>query len=671
MVHRHAPRHLILVRLSALALLCACAPVAFAAEQHLVGPEGSVAFGTTVSALPNGRFVVVDPEAPNGSTDAAGAVYLYGPDASLISTLRGNRANDRVGSGGIVLLSGSRFLVLSPEWNASGAGRAGAVTWIDGDSGLDAVVSAGNSLVGSRSNDRVGYGGAVVLSNGNYVVVSPYWSLGSTSSVGAVTWCGGSGGCIGAVGTGNSLHGTSIIDYVGMDAVVALSNGNYAVASSSWDHAGVTDVGAVTWGNGQTGTAGAVSPANSMIGGQAYDRIGLNGLVALTNGNYVSASSEWNNGAINNAGAATWGNGSSGSVGVVSAANSLVGTRAWDLVGFDGVTALSNGHYVVASGNWSSSSVSAAGAVTWGNGSTGSAGAVSGANSLTGSVNNDQVGMFGAVALPDGNYLVASPQWNNGALWNVGAVTWVDGSGSFGGVVSAANSLIGQSDEDHVGNGAIAVLEDGNVVIASPEVDIAGVTDAGAVTWRNAAAGNPAAFSGVVTAGNSLAGSSASDRVGEQAVHVLTGSQYVVASPYWDHGAIINAGVLTWCATGSACVGAISDANSLVGSTSLDQVGSGSARVYAGGQLLQLSAHWDNGPTAGAGAVTWFNESLHPTGPITVGNSILGGVANGGPFMSFTHDAVGGRAIVGRPAENLVVLASLGDALFEDGFESP
>lgn len=33
--------------------------------------------------------------------------------------------------------------------------------------------------------------------------------------------------------------------------------------------------------------------------------------------------------------------------------------------------------------------------------------------------------------------------------------------------------------------------------------------------------------------------------------------------------------------------------------------------------------------------------------------------------------AVGGRAIVGRPVENLVVLASLGDALFEDGFESP
>ena len=33
--------------------------------------------------------------------------------------------------------------------------------------------------------------------------------------------------------------------------------------------------------------------------------------------------------------------------------------------------------------------------------------------------------------------------------------------------------------------------------------------------------------------------------------------------------------------------------------------------------------------------------------------------------------AVGGRVIVGRPAENLVVLASLGEVLFEDGFESP
>ena len=43
---------------------------------------------------------------------------------------------------------------------------------------------------------------------------------------------------------------------------------------------------------------------------------------ALTNGNYVVDSAHWNN----YMGAVTWGSGTTGVVGVVSAANSLVGT---------------------------------------------------------------------------------------------------------------------------------------------------------------------------------------------------------------------------------------------------------------------------------------------------------------------------------------------------------
>ena len=46
------------------------------------------------------------------------------------------------------------------------------------------------------------------------------------------------------------------------------------------------------------------------------------GVIALTNGNYVVISSDWNN-----QGAVTWGNGTSGITGLVSISNSLVGTR--------------------------------------------------------------------------------------------------------------------------------------------------------------------------------------------------------------------------------------------------------------------------------------------------------------------------------------------------------
>lgn len=47
-------------------------------------------------------------------------------------------------------------------------------------------------------------------------------------------------------------------------------------------------------------------------------------------------------------------------------------------------------------------------------------------NALIGATTNDQVGFFSTcltVALSNGNYVVATPLWDNGALANVGSVT--------------------------------------------------------------------------------------------------------------------------------------------------------------------------------------------------------------------------------------------------------
>ncbi len=107
------------------------------------------------------------------------------------------------------------------------------------------------------------------------------------------------------------------------------------------------------------------------------------------------------------AGAITWGSGTAGVVGVVSAANSLVGTSAGDLLGID-VTELPNGNVVVSSPSWDNGGVSDVGAVTWINGATGVAGAVSPANSLVGNSAGDQVGSNPVSVLPNGNYVVRS-----------------------------------------------------------------------------------------------------------------------------------------------------------------------------------------------------------------------------------------------------------------------
>jgi hypothetical protein len=268
-----------------------------------------------------------------------------------------------VGVGGITALSNGNYVVESYYWN----GNRGAATWGNGSTGrtLDGIsgeVSALNSLVGTQPGDYVGVGGITALSNGNYVVESYYWN----GSRGAATWGNGStgrtlDGTSGGVSALNSLVGTQPGDYVG-GGITALSNGNYVVRSSSWNGSR----GAATWGNGTIGISGEISAANSLVGTLANDRVGNSGITALSNGNYVVNSYIWNG----SRGAATWGNGTIGISGEISALNSLVGTQPGDLVGFErfgGITALSNGNYVVGSSFWNGSR----GAATWGNGSTG------------------------------------------------------------------------------------------------------------------------------------------------------------------------------------------------------------------------------------------------------------------------------------------------------------
>ncbi|MCB1643411.1 MAG: hypothetical protein KDI37_16905, partial [Xanthomonadales bacterium] len=208
------------------------------------------------------------------------------------------------------------------------------------------------------------------------------------------------------VSPANSLVGTGFDERVGTNITV-LSNGNYLVATPEWDNGAVTDVGAVTWGSGSSGISGPISATNSLIGSTSDDQTG-DSVAELSNGHYVVCSPGWNNGALANAGAATWANGTSGIVGLVTAANSLVGPKAGDRVCDQPPVALSNGHYVVRSTVWDNSSASNAGAVTWGDGQAGTVGSVTTGNSFVGRGNNERTGLS-VTALSNGNYVVSSP----------------------------------------------------------------------------------------------------------------------------------------------------------------------------------------------------------------------------------------------------------------------
>jgi hypothetical protein len=210
------------------------------------------------------------------------------------------------------------------------------------------------------------------------------------------------------------------------------------------------------------------------------------------------------------------------------------------------------------------------GAATWGDGTTGITGTVSVANSLIGSIAFDAVGSSGIIALTNGNYVVSSPNWSRldgGTLLDVGAATWGNGTTGITGTVSVVNSLIGSTAGDNVGRGRATALSNGNYVVSSfswNRVDGGAETNVGAATWGDGTTG----ITGTVSIANSLIGSTASDRVGSEGVIALANGNYVVNSPNWDRidgGALANCGAVTYGSGTSGITGTVSQKNSVIG----------------------------------------------------------------------------------------------------------
>ena len=666
---------------------------------------GTDEYGRAVTPLTNGNYVVSSPAWSNASVGAAGAVTWSNGNGGTVgvitpnNSLVGGSLGDTIGTG-IRALANGNYVVISPLWRNPSPAQvgAGAVTWGNGAGGTVGLISAANSLVGSTSNDYVGNAGVVELTNGNYVVSSPYWTNAALNirQVGAVTWCNGMTGRAGNVSTSNSLVGGRVDDQIGSDnggtlGLIPLKNGNYVVSSPNWDDpAGpVMEVGAVTWGNGTTGTTGVVGVANSLIGSTFQDHIGNLGsgsgsIIALTNGNYVVSSPDWNNptGAIEDAGAVTWGNGTGGTVGPVTPANSLVGGSPQDTVGADQfltVTGLTNGNYVVASPNWNSLSpaIADAGAVTWGNGTGGTVGLITASNSLVGTTAEDAIGRTdisnpGVVALTNGNYVVSSPAWDNpvGNIVAAGAVTWGSGAGGLVGPVTQNNSLIGGATENSVGAAGVRALSNGNYVAASPYWDnpSPAIPDVGAVTWGNGASGTV----GLVTSANSLVGGGPNDSIGTDSqlqginyITALTNGNYVVASPVWNNPSPIVgwAGAVTWGNGVGGTVGLVSSGNSLVGGTQSDllgiylgNLGSSGVTALTNGNYVIATETWDNPSPiiVDARSVTLGSGSGCTVGSVTSENSVIGTVTNG--ISSFSHEPTTNRLVVGRGASNRVTV---------------
>lgn len=626
----------------------------------LVGGSTEDGIGSDVRVLPNGNFVVPAQFWDNGGESDVGAVVFCSGvtgctgNITQANALIGTTAGDQVGRE-IFFLADSDFVILSRNWDAKGAANAGAVTFCSGITGCPlGAVSSANSLVGSSASDQIGSGGITPLNNGNYVVASNLWNGAATDS-GAATFCLGDGSCVGEISAANSLVGSATSDQVGNVGAFSLANGHYVVGSTFWDTPDDLDAGAATWCSGVTGCTGPVSTANSLHGTSFGDNVGS--VMPLANGNYVAMTLRWDTPTAGNAGAATFCLGNGTCTGPVTTTNSMHGATSSDAIGNGGL-ALSNGNYLLLSINWDNGAANEAGAVTICSGTFGCvAGAVGPGNSLVGTNASDLIGNQ-AFELANGNVVIVSRSANTGGISSAGAVTFCTGvaGGCPVGAVTSSNSLVGSTVNDRVGSSGILALSDGNYVVLSRDWDNGGAANAGAATICNGAGG----CSGTVSAANSLVGSAANDNVGE--VGVAAGNRYIIGASRWDNGAVVDAGAVTSCGPGG-CTGSVTASNSVVGTTSGDELGNGGLTHFPNGDFVVLSRNYSIpdtvsgvGGQSNVGAVTYIDLSDGAVGPLPEATTVAGAESGSGSSMQFAIDPVFQQVVVGIPPENRVTV---------------
>lgn len=610
-----------------LSVLMLGSPTAQAVQTIVNGPAGSDEFGQQVVVLPNGNIIVTDPswdDTANNRTDA-GAVYLYSASGTLISTLKGGASNDRIGSaiGGhaIVVLPNGNYVIRSSYWTGGAVGQPkGAVTFGSATAGVSGTVSNGNSLVGQNAGDSLGSGGVFVLPTGNYLVASPFVN----GQAGAVTFGSGRFGVAGFPTSSNSLVGSAGNQSVGGDVTV-LSNGNYIVMTSSWMGTSVQK-GAITLGNGTTGTLGAVNASNSWHG--RFDGDLANAAVkALSGGRFAVQLPYLDSATGADVGAVLFGNGSTPGTGPITEANAVLGASAGDNVGI--VTELTDGDCVISSPGWRDGSKDNVGAVTFVPGCQFD-GTIQAAASLIGSTAGDMVGgeVAGSVVrafvypLSDGDFAVASPRFSRNGIAQVGAVTVVSGATGMVGVVGTNNSVVGSTQNDGTAL-SVTPLTNGNLVAVWPFFD-GMAEDVGAATFVPGTAG----VAMTVSLTNSVMGDQAFDRVGDEGVAALTNGNYVVMSGYWH----ANRAAHTFGNGQTGVSGVVSASNSFVGAESFNRVGSMSVLALPNGNYVMANESY-GGPESflvpSNGWVAFANGATGKSGVLASGpNVIIGGPAH-------------------------------------------
>ncbi len=635
-------------------------------------PMGSTGdFGADAFVV-DGKLVITDPLNDVGGTDA-GAIYVFDPlSGSLLGSLKGSHANDRIGETyqHSPLDYSTQLLFRAPGWD----GNKGAVSFLSpGTYTGSAVVSSANSFVGVTAGDKVGYNSPEVV----------YGPGGTALLFGTPDWGGGKGAIFKVFSGDTVLAGevtaaTALVGKVTTDRLGAWGSGTggtrlfdsyygtqdqFLLSYSHFDG----DRGAVTLGNitlplvGEVGGLdGGGAPLNlSLRGSTAGDRVGS--IVRPTNEygsstDWIVASPYWDfdagnvdAGAVSFIKAADAGNMASASNGVVSQANSMVSSHGATYYGDEIWLQTTYSYYLIVAPGWNSN----AGAVTWNSLAAPKTGIVGSSNSLVGASAGDQVGLnVSTLSGSAANYVVTSPNWSYDAggslLSNAGALTLI-GNSDLTGFVGAGNSLVGTHANDFIGNSIVNYGSYGFILSTAPGWD----GGKGAITRIDLA--SPVV--GEVSSVNSLVGTLSTDQVGSRIIGNLGYGYLLSVASDWGGGK----GAVTFIpGSGTAAVGQVSAANSLVGGTTLDHIGGSIAyestafysytgvqsgtgvELLGSGHYLVRAPDWDNA----RGLVAWGSKTTGVSGELSVANApnlALVGAMSAGAVAGYTGDKLGAR----------------------------
>jgi hypothetical protein len=319
--------------------------------------------------------------------------------------------------------------------------------------------------------------------------------------------------------------------------------------------------------------------------------------------------------------------------------------------------ALANGNYVVADQTWNNGSIVWAGSITWEDGSRPASGVISASNSLVGTTPNE--GISFVLPLTNGHYVVSDPNYDGGR----GAVRWMDGTKPTSGVFSGDHALTGSTEGDRVGY-AFA-LTDGNYVVSSPGWNDGTRYEVGAVTWAD----GTRETSATVSAANSLIGSHEFDRIGGceeiaacPRITALPNGAFAVSSPEWDASDFdADVGSVVLSAGHAPLTGVLSASSALTGSSTKEFFGAFWPTVFDDGTIIlrSITAGDDLGAGIGIGIVAPRHAGSAVNGIVGMGVDDVIGHSPSSDFPSVDYDPRSGTMIVGDAPANLVTLRSI------------